>query len=79
MKVGGGLPKARARGIISRVRAEELVSEYEDVCIWMFVERIGCWLADGLYGKNGVPDVRVSQACVVKSKACLSGTPRFGS
>lgn len=37
MRVGGGLPKARTRGTISRERAEELDAEDEDVCIWMFV------------------------------------------
>ena len=37
MRVGGGLPKARTRGNISRERAEELDAEDGDVCIRMFV------------------------------------------
>ena len=58
MRVGGGLPKARARGTISRERAEELVlvPEDEDVCIWMFVLRIGSWLAEEvIWALNCVP------------------------
>ena len=46
MRVGGVLPNVRARGTISRERAEELVPYDEDVCIWMFVLRIGSWLAE---------------------------------
>ena len=45
MRVGGGLPKARTRGTISRERAEELVPEDEDVSVWMGFLGIGCWLA----------------------------------
>ena len=76
-----GFPNARARGTISRKRAKELVpeDEDEDVCIWMFVERIGYWLAEDLYWQRLRARREGKPSVCRKVESLLKRTPRFGS